>query len=89
MGGVTLDAIMAQPQHVYVHIDTLSTELYQVNTRVSRIARREACLGGFVESPSPPPKASKASEDDDDSNDDDDNDEDRDASSSSSDKMST
>ena len=89
VGGVTLDAIMAQPQHVYVHIDTLSTELYQVNTRVSRIARREACLGGFVESPSPPPKASKASEDDDDSNDDDDNDEDRDASSSSSDKMST
>ena len=60
-------------------LDTLTTELYQVNTRVSRIARRQAHLGGFVESPSPPPKASK----------DDDDDEDGDTSSSSTDEMST
>ena len=53
-------------------LDTLSTELYQVNTRVGRIARRQAHLGGFVESPSPPPEASETFEDDDDSNDDDD-----------------
>ena len=31
--------------------DTLSTKLYQVNTRVGRIARWQAHLGGFVESP--------------------------------------
>ena len=69
-------------------LDTLSTELYQVNTRVGRIARRQAHLGGFMESPSPPPTASKTSEDDDNSNDDDD-DEDGDASSFSTNKMST
>ena len=65
-------------------LDTLTTELYQVNTRVSRIARRQARLGGFVESPFPPPEAS---EDDDDSGDNDDN-EDGDDSSSSIDEMS-
>ena len=72
-------------------LDTLSDELCQVNTRVSHIARRQARLGGFVESPSPPPEASKdneASEDNDDSDDDDD-DVDGDASSSSDDEMST
>ena len=62
-------------------LDTLSTELYQVNTRVDRIARRQACLGDLVEPPSPPPESSEASEDDDD-------DEDGDASSSSVDEMS-
>ena len=69
-------------------LDTLSTKLYHMNTRVGRIARRQARLGGFVESPSPPPKAFKASKDDDDSDDDDD-DEDRDASSSSTNEIST
>ena len=58
-------------------LDTLTTEMYQVNTRVSRIARRQARLGGFVESPSPPPEASE------------DDDEDGDASSSSNDEIST
>ena len=66
-------------------LDTLSTKLYQVNTRVGHIARRQAHLGDFVESPSPPPKAS---EDDDDSDNDDD-DEDGDASSSNTNEMST
>ena len=70
--GVTLDA----------RLDTLSTEFYQVNTCVDRIARRQASLGGFVESPSPPPKALEASDDDDDG-------EDGDASFSNSDEMST
>ena len=73
-------------------LDTLTTEMYQVNTRVGRIARRQARLGGFVESPSPPPEASEdneASKDDDDSDsgDDDDDDEDGEASSSSADEM--
>ena len=76
---------MAQFQRMDARLDTLTTEMYQVNTRVSHIARRQARLGGFVESPSQPPKAS---EDDDDSDDNDD-DEVIDASSSSADKMST
>ena len=65
-------------------LDTFTTEMYQVNTRVSYIAKRQAHLGGFVKSPSPPPEAS---EDDDDSDYDDD-DEDGNASSSSANKMS-
>ena len=72
-------------------LDTLTTKMYQVNTHVSCIARWQARLGGFVESPSPPleaPEDNKASEDDDDSDDDDD-DEVGDASSSSVDEMST
>ena len=83
-GGMSLDAIMAQLQRMDAHLNTLSTELYQVNTRVGRIARRQARLGGFMESSSPPPKASETSKDDDD-----DDDEDGDASSSGIDEMST
>ena len=64
-------------------LDTLSTELYQVNTSVDRITRQQARLGGFVESPSPTLVAPEASEDDDDDG------EDGDASSSNSDKMTT
>ena len=88
-GGVTLDATNGTTS-LQRCFDTLFAELYQVNTRVNHIARRQAHLGGFVESPSPPPEASKASEDDDDSNNDDDGgDGDGDVSSSSSDEMST
>ena len=83
-----MDAIMAQLQCMDACLDTLSTKLYQVNTCVGRIARRQARLGGFVKSPSPPPEAPKASEDNDNSDDDDDG-EDGDANSSSSDEMST
>ena len=70
------------------HLNTLTDELCQVNTRVGYIARRQAHLGVFVESPSPPPEAFETSEDDDESNDDDD-DEDGDVSSSGIDEMST
>ena len=80
-GGVTLEAVMAQLQCMDARLDTLNDELCQVNTHVDRIARQQARLGGFVESPSPPP------EDDDDSNDNDD-DEDGDVSSSSTNEMS-
>ena len=83
---MTFDAIMAQLQRMDAHLDTLSTELYQVNTCVGRIARRQARLGGFVESPFPPPEVSETSKDDDDSDDDDD-DKDGDASSPSNDEM--
>ena len=90
MGGVTLYTIMAQLQRMDAHLNTLSIELYQVNTRVSRIARRQARLSGFVESPFPPPEASEDDEasKDDDYFDNDDDDEDGDASSSSADEMS-
>ena len=83
---VTFDAIMAQLQRMDARLDTLTTEMYQMNTHVGCIARRHARLGGFVESPSPPPEASK---DNDNDSDNDDDDEDGDASSPSDDEMST
>ena len=83
-GGVTLEAVMGQLQHMDARLDTLSDELCQVNTRVSHIARQQARLGGFVASPSPSPEAS---EDDDGDSDYDDKDED--ASSSGDDEMTT
>ena len=67
-------------------LDTLIIELYQVNTRVSRTARRQARLGGFVESPSPSPEAFEDEDDDGDSNGAADEDEDEDASYSGDDE---
>ena len=83
---------MAQLQCMDVLLDTLSTELYQVNIRVGRIARQQAIIGGFAPeaTPSPPsPMASESEDDDDDDGDNNDasNDADRDA--SSTDEMST
>ena len=77
---------MAQLQCMDARLDILSDELCQVNTRVGHISRWQACLGGFVESPSPSPKASKDEDDDGNSNDDND-DEDEDANSSSDDEI--
>ena len=54
-----------------------------MKTRVSHIARRQAHLDGFVESPSPYPEAS------DDNNSDNDDNRDEDASSPNDDNMST
>ena len=85
-GGVTLKVVMAQLQRLDAHLDTLSDELCQVNTRVDRIAGRQAHLGGFVASPSPFPEAYEDEDNDGDSNGDDD-DEDKSASSSSDDKI--
>ena len=73
-------------------LDTLSTELYQVNVRVGRIVRRQAIMGSFAPEaspPPPPPVASNSEDEDNDDGDDDDasNDNDRDA--SSTDEMST
>ena len=76
---------MAQLQCMDARLDTLTIEMYQVNTRVGRIARRQAHLGGFVASPSPSPKASK----DEDVAGGDDDDEDEDASSSNDEEMTT
>ena len=75
---------MVQLQRMDACLDTLSTELYQMNIHVDRIARWQAIMGGFAPeaSPPPPPVASdfEAENDDDDgdndaaSNDDDDGD---------------
>ena len=65
-------------------LDTVSDELCQVNTRVGRIAQRQAVIGGFTVTSSP---SSSVSEDESDDGSDSDADEDEDASSSSDDEM--
>ena len=73
-------------------LDTLSTELYQENVRVGRIARRQATIGGFAleATPSPPPPVAfdTEDEDDDDSGDNDASNND-DGNDSSTDEIST
>ena len=82
---------MAQLQCMDARLDTLSTELYQVNIHVGHIARRQAAMGGFVPEPTPSPPYLVASdsnaEDDDDDDGDDASDDDGDA--NSTDEMST
>ena len=85
---------MAQLQHMDARLDTLSTELYQVNVRVGHIAWRQASMGGFAPkaTPSPPSPVASDSEDDDDDDDDGDDDDasnDADGDASSSDEMTT
>ena len=79
---------MAQLQRIDARLDTLSTELYQVNIRVGCIAQRQASMGGFAleATPSPPFPMASASEDEDD---DDGDDDDADGDASSTDEMST
>ena len=80
---------MMQLQRMDACLDTLSTKLYQVNVRVSRIAWRQAIMGGFAPetSPPPPPVASDSEDENDDDGDDDDASDDGDA--SSTDEIST
>ena len=86
---------MAQLQRMDACLDTLSTELYQVNIRVGRITRRQAAMGGFAPQPTPSPPHPVASdfdaEDDDDDDDDGDDDDvsDDDGDASSTNEMST
>ena len=79
---------MAQLQRMDAHLETLSDELCQVNTCVGHIARWQAHLGGFVESPSPSLEASE-DEDDDGDSDDDNDDEDEDTSQPTDDEITT
>ena len=79
---------MAQFQRMDARLNTLNDELCQVNTRVSRIARRQAIMGGYVASPPPTSEAFEDEDDDDDATAFDDED-DGDASFSSADEMST
>ena len=86
---------MAQLQCMDARLDTLSTELYQVNVHVGRIARRQATIGGFaLEASSPPPlpvasNSNSEDKDDDDGDDNDASDDDDDEDASSTDEMST
>ena len=78
---------MAQLVRMDARLDTFSDKLCQVNTCVSRIARRQATMGGFIVAFSPSPPASKNESDDGSSSED--ADEDDGASSPSGDEMST
>ena len=72
---------MAQLRRMDACLDTLSTELYQVNICVGCITRRQTIIGGFAPVASlPPPLAAFKAEDDDDDDTSKDND-DEDASS--------
>ena len=91
LGDVTLGD-MVQLQRMDARLDTLSTELYQVNVRVGRIARWQATIGDYALEASPPPPHPMASdseaEDDDDGDDDDATDDDDNGDASSTDEMS-
>ena len=84
---------MAQLQRMDACLDTLSTELYQVNVRVGHIVRRQAIMGSFAPKPtlSPPhPVASDFdAEDDNDGDGDDDDASDDDGDASFTDEMFT
>ena len=84
---MTFEVVMAQFQCMDASLDTLITELYQVNTHVGCIARWQACLGGFVESPSPSLEASEDEDNDGDFGSDVDANTNEDASSSGDDEM--
>ena len=82
---------MAQLQRMDACLDTLSTELYQVNICVGRIARRQAVMGSFVSKTSPPLTlvASDSEDEDNDDGDEDDPFDDDDEDANSTDEMST
>ena len=83
---------MVQLQCKDARLDTLFTELYQVNVCVGRIARRQATIGRFAHEATyspPPPMASDFEDEDDDDGDDDDASDDDDGDASSIDEMST
>ena len=85
MSDVSLGDIMAQLQRMDARLDTLFTEMYQVNVRVDRIAWWQATMGGFAPEATPSPSSDDdAYGDDDDASQDND---DRDA--NSIDEMST
>ena len=93
---MTLEVVMTQLHCMDACLDTLNNELCQVNTYVSRIARWQTRLSGFMASHSLSLEASEDEDEDEDEDDDgdfddndDDEDEDKDASSPSDDEIST
>ena len=82
---------MAQLQRMDARLDALFTELYQVNTCIGCIARRQAEIGGYT-MPSTPVAPTDESDVDDADDDNDANSDDKDegdASSPTDDEMST
>ena len=79
---------MVHLQLMDARLDIFSTELYQVNVRVSCIAQRHASMGGFAPKATPSPPSPMASESEDDGDDDDASD-DVNGDASSNDEMST
>ena len=79
---------MAQLQRLDARLDTLSDKLCQVNTRVGRIARCQAEMGGYTMPSTPVALADESDVDDADATASEDDD-DGDASSSDTDEMST
>ena len=75
---------MAQLQHMDARLDTLSTEMYQVNVSVGCIARQQATMGGFAPEATPSPPFIDSDSDYDDAFEDDD-----DGDASSTNEMST
>ena len=84
---------MAQLQRMDAYLDTLFTELYQVNVRVDCITRRHATMGSFAPKASPPPPPvdsdSDSEDEDDDDGDNDDASDDDDGDAISTDEIST
>ena len=83
---------MAQLQCIDARLDTLSTELYQVNVCVGCIARRQVTMDGYALEASPPPPplvASNSEDEDDDDGDDDDASDNDDGDASSTNEMSS
>ena len=83
---------MVQLQRMDARLDTFSTELYQVNICVGRIARWQVTMGDFAPEPTPsppPPMASNSDAEDDDDDGDDDDTSDDDGDTSSTNEMST
>ena len=87
IGDVTLEAIIAQLQHMDACLDSLTDKMSQVTSCMGDIARCQAYLGGFVASPSLSPQALEDEDDDDGFGDDDDDDKDGDASFSGDEEM--
>ena len=80
---------MAQFQHMDARLDTLSTELYQVNVCVGHIARRQVTMDGFAVEATPSPPSVDSDSDDTDDDDDDASEDDDDGDGSSTNEMST
>ena len=80
---------MAQLQCMDARLDTLFTEMYQVNVCVGRIAQQQVTIGGFAPNATPSPPSVDFDSDDDDGDDDDASEEDDDGDASSIDEMST
>ena len=88
MSDMSLRDIMAQLQHMDAHLDTLSTELYQVNIYVGHIARQQVTMVGFTPKATPSPSSIDSDFDDDNGDDNDASGDDDDGDASSIDEMS-